>query len=326
LTEVSKNEPILQKGLNDVKEFINHENGEIKEKYTYTAMLVALNDQTIQIQRALEEVKDEYDILIQSSLYARQGILQPQVLSPSHLLNILKNSHESFPRDLQVPLTLSDANLYQLFNIIGVEAYMVNTNLVYVVKVPLATHYLYNGYKILPFPVKVQGTTNKFTFIHPEKEYIVIDTTKQFYARLHQEDFISCRQMSNNKLVCKQNFPLQIIHSHSHCGALVLQTIRSVPDSCKQRVLELKETLWAPLRDNSCIFIAPAPEQLTVMCLGQNLMNMEIKESGILTFLADCTGYGNKIMIRAVTSHYVNNSDKTLSQPSRWILLVARHP
>jgi hypothetical protein len=293
----------LQKGLNDIKEFINHENGEIKEKYTYTAMLVALNDHAIQIQRALEEVKDEYDILIQSCSYARQGILQSQVLSPSHFLDILKNSQESFPRDLQVPLILSDANLYQLVNIIGIEAYIVNTNLVYVVKVPLATHYLYNVYKILPFPIKVQGTTNKFTFIHPEKEYIIIDTTKQFYARLHHEDLISCRQMSDNKLLCKQNFPLQIIHSSSDFGALMLQPKRSVSDSCEQRVLELKETLWAPLRDNSWIFIAPTPEQLTVMCPGQNPTNTEIKDSGILTFLADCTGYGNKIMIRAITSH-----------------------
>jgi hypothetical protein len=44
-------------------------------------------------------------------------------------------------------------------------------------------------------------------------------------------------------------------------------------------------------------------------------MNMEIKETGILTFLADCTGYGNKIMIRAITSHYVNNSAKDIIPP-----------
>jgi hypothetical protein len=53
-------------------------------------MLVALNDLAIQIQRALEEVKDEY-ILIQCCLNAKQGIMQPQVLSPIHLIEILKS-------------------------------------------------------------------------------------------------------------------------------------------------------------------------------------------------------------------------------------------
>jgi hypothetical protein len=212
-------------------------------------------------------------------------------------------------------VTLSAAKLYQLINIIGIEAYTVNMNLVYVVQVPLASHYSYHVHKILPFPIKVQGTSNKFTFIHPEKEYIITDTTKQFYARLRHEELISCTQMYNNKLVCKQNFPLPIIHSSSDYGALMLQPIRSVPDSCEQRVLELKETLWAPLRDNSWIFIAPIPEQTTVMCPDQNPMNMEIKDSGLLTFLADCTGYGKKTMIRAIASHYVNNTDKDTTPP-----------
>jgi hypothetical protein len=108
----------LDKGLTEIKKFINNENGEIREKYTYTAILVALNDHAIQVQRALEEVKGECSILIQSCLNAKQGIMQPQVLSPSHLIDILKSSQNSFPRDLQVPVTLSEVYLYQLVNIV----------------------------------------------------------------------------------------------------------------------------------------------------------------------------------------------------------------
>jgi ATP-dependent 26S proteasome regulatory subunit len=111
LNDVSNNELILENGLTEIKKFVNKENREIKEKYTYTAMLVALNDHAIQIQRALEEVKDEYNILIQSCMNAKQGIMQPQVLSPRHLIEVLKTSRDSFPRDLQVPVTLSEAYL-----------------------------------------------------------------------------------------------------------------------------------------------------------------------------------------------------------------------
>jgi hypothetical protein len=87
----------------------------------YTAMLVALNGHAIQIQRALEEIKDEYNILIQSCLSARQGIMQPQVLSPGNLTEILKSSQGSFPSDLKVPVTLSKAYLHQLISIVSVE-------------------------------------------------------------------------------------------------------------------------------------------------------------------------------------------------------------
>jgi hypothetical protein len=59
LHDVSRTELVLEEGLDEVKKLINHENGEIKQKYTHTAILIALNDHAIQIQRALEEVKNE---------------------------------------------------------------------------------------------------------------------------------------------------------------------------------------------------------------------------------------------------------------------------
>jgi hypothetical protein len=58
----------LETGLTEIKKFINEENGEIREKFTYTAMLVTLNNHAVQIHRVLKEVKDEYSILIQACL------------------------------------------------------------------------------------------------------------------------------------------------------------------------------------------------------------------------------------------------------------------
>jgi hypothetical protein len=63
LNDVTKNELILERGLQDIKNFVKEENGIIKRKYTYTSMLM-LNDHAIQLQRALEEIKDEYEIII----------------------------------------------------------------------------------------------------------------------------------------------------------------------------------------------------------------------------------------------------------------------
>jgi hypothetical protein len=83
-------------------------------------MLVALNDHAIQTQRALEEVKNEYDVLFQSCLNVRNGVMQPQILPPSHLVQILKGSQDSFPRDLQIPIPLSEAYAYQLIKIVTV--------------------------------------------------------------------------------------------------------------------------------------------------------------------------------------------------------------
>jgi hypothetical protein len=110
LNDVSKKELILEE-IRDIKNFVNEENGESEQKYTYISMLLMLNGHAIQLQRT-SEVRDEYDIIIQSSMIAKGGIIQPQVLSPSRMIHILKSSEDSSPRELQVPVPVSNAYAY----------------------------------------------------------------------------------------------------------------------------------------------------------------------------------------------------------------------
>jgi hypothetical protein len=93
------------------------------------------------------------------------------------------------------------------------------------------------------------------------------------------------------------------------------QPIRTIPESCTQRILELRETLWTPLRDNSWIFVAPTSDHRNVICPNQEPSEIEIKGSGTLTFLADCTGYGEKLMMRSITTHSVNRINKDFIPP-----------
>jgi hypothetical protein len=73
----------------------------------------------------------------------------------------------------------------------------------------------------------------------------------------------------------------------------MLQPIRLISQSCSQKTVDLKETLWISLRDNAWIYVAPMQAHLTVLCKGQKPMDVEIKGNGVLTFLSACTGYGN---------------------------------
>jgi hypothetical protein len=62
--------------------------------------------------------------------------------------------------------------------------HILGDKLVYMLKVPLTSHNVYDMYRILPFPIKVTDTKDKYTFMQPEREIILIDKTKQFYVRL----------------------------------------------------------------------------------------------------------------------------------------------
>ena len=110
----------LTRELHQVVKFIIVGNKKIWNGYALTALLLTFSDHATVIQKAIEEVRDVYNTVIQVCLRLRNGIIQPQVLRPSRLIQILKTSQGSFPRDLEVPVILSHAYACVLFDVISV--------------------------------------------------------------------------------------------------------------------------------------------------------------------------------------------------------------
>jgi hypothetical protein len=100
LHDVSTNELTLTRELNNILNVINVGNEKIENSYALTALLLMLNDHAMGIWQAIEE-KYVYNTVIQVCLHWRNGIVQPQVLPPSCVTQILKISQDSFPRDVE---------------------------------------------------------------------------------------------------------------------------------------------------------------------------------------------------------------------------------
>jgi len=84
-------------------------------------------------------------------LHWRNGIVQPQVLRPSRLSQILQISQDSFPCDLVVPVVPSRAYACVLFDIVSVDVFLVENNLVCTVQVPLVMHSVSSAFRITLF-------------------------------------------------------------------------------------------------------------------------------------------------------------------------------
>jgi hypothetical protein len=163
--------------------------------------------------------------------------------------------------------------------------------------------------------MQVKGMEGRFTLIEPEKEFILTNNDKGFYVKLDQTDIQQCKRIQVKELICKQDFPLFSSHSNTDCEVLMLQPIRLIPQSCIQKIVDLKETLWLSLKENAWIYVAPVPESLTVLCTGQKPTDVEIKGSGVFTFLSACTGYGNTVILRSLSVHSDNNTNKDINRP-----------
>jgi hypothetical protein len=110
----------------------------------------------------------------------------------------------------------------------------------------------------------------------------VTDGIKGFYTKLAQTDIHLCKMIQVKDLICKLDFTLFSSHSSTDCEVLLLQPKRLILQSCTQRIVDLKETFWIPLGDSAWIYVAPVPECLMMLCIGQKPTDIEITDSGVL--------------------------------------------
>jgi hypothetical protein len=123
-----------------------------------------------------------------------------------------------------------------IVNIIDFDVFIKDSFLVYVMCLPLTDHVNYNVYHVLPLPIRIKNAETRFTFILPEREYLLMDVAKQYYARLKADEIKECKLISSYHRLCRQNNPVQVTHLHEECEVEMLQSIRTTPPSCSQRI------------------------------------------------------------------------------------------
>jgi len=315
LLAVSENERVLSKGLDEMAKHINERDGEIKDIFTGTSMLLTVNEHTMQLERAISECRREYNILIDAIINSQKGILQPHIITPAQIVKQMKASQTDIPSDLSVPIPLSATYQNLIVNIIDFDVFIKDNFLVYVIRLPLTDHVHYNVYHVLPLPIKIKNTDTRFTFILPEREYLLMDVAKQYYARLKVDEIKECKLVSSYHRVCKQNSPVQVTHLHEECEVEMLQSIRTIPPSCSQRIAEINQTIWTRLRDNEWLYVAPRPDVLTILCSKQEPSDIEIVGTGKLILHSACKAYGARVLIQAQTIMTTNNTEKDIIPP-----------
>ena len=140
------------------------------------------------------------------------------------------------PNELSFPIPLSATCQNLILNIIDLDVFIKGNFLVYVICLPLTN---YNLYHTLPLPIKIKGTDNRFTFILPERECLLMNVAKGYYMTLNVNEIKECKLISSYHRVCKQNNPVQIAQLHEECEVEMLQSIGTIPSGCSRRTAEI---------------------------------------------------------------------------------------
>jgi ribosomal protein L10 len=151
---VSENEKILSKSLDKTAKHINERDGEIKETFTGTSMLLTVNEHTMHLERALDECRREHNILIDAVTNSQKGILQTHIITPAQIMKQMKASQADIPSELSLPIPMSATYQSLLVNIIDLDVLKKGNLHVYVICLPLTNQINYNLITFFHYPSK----------------------------------------------------------------------------------------------------------------------------------------------------------------------------
>lgn len=314
LNTMEQNVAILEKGLENLKDFMNNNSKQVSRTFSYFNIMFKLNQYSITINKVLSDIQFECELVLQAIVNAQKGILQPHIITPNKIFKIIKSDKIDKPKDLSLPfpLSLSYGNL--LLKIIDFDVYLNNDILCYIIKLPLTDDTVYNTYKVLPLPINMNNTNNKFLFIQPEQKYLLVDKAKRYYVKMSEQVFQKCKEINNYWRICKQSFAIMLTHSHEECEYKMIQPIRKIPDDCSKRIITLNQTLWTKLDNNEWLFATPKEghsEIVTILCNNQEPQDVIIKGTGKLKLFKRCKCYGLNTFLQSeeVVKSNVTNKD-----------------
>jgi hypothetical protein len=173
------------------------------------------------VNNALILLQGNVDLLLDSVLHAQGGKVHPEIVSPRMLIEALRESQASFPRDTVLPFALSTDLTSVVYKVCDVQVYIQNGRLSYVVNTPLVDKGEFKVYYLTPVPISV--SQDKLVYIRTEKPILCIDNRRHYYFSSDQE-LQMCKEPTRQKYVCKQSKPLLSSLMQDECAVRLLNT------------------------------------------------------------------------------------------------------
>jgi hypothetical protein len=155
LADVEQNDKLVKQGLVEIQTYLDSLSTETAEKLTMFEAKFMIEKHITLVNNALILLQRNVDLLLDSVLHAQVGRVQPQIVPPKLLLDSLRESRASFPRDTVLPFSLSADSTSLVYKVCDVQVYIQNGRLSYVISVPFVDKGEFKVYYLTPVPIPV---------------------------------------------------------------------------------------------------------------------------------------------------------------------------
>lgn len=231
----------------------------------------------------INNLKDDFDIIFQATLFAKEGTLHPSLLTKEKLFEIAKSSFTN-KQDEKYPL--KDMNSFDNFKkLIKLNMYVEKGKLLYVILIPFTNNQNYSIYSVSP---QIVNLTLGFGYIKPFSKFYIVHDKYQIYIPLTKDEYDKCKFMENNR-ICFNTYIYKKLNSDSPCELQLIfnKEIKNI-EKCDIRITKENKSHWTKSLDlNKIYYTVPTEETIKITCNKVETM-ATIKNSGILKLSEKC--------------------------------------
>lgn len=290
ISQINRDAEVFNKNIDNLRAFTK-KTSQMLEQVDFKANL---NSHLTHLIIFAERLTLQYTQLTDAILFAKANILHPSIMTPTQLINSLKESFHYLPSGSTYPVALDPDLSSQILAVSNINLYYEAKRLICVIRIPLVTSIVFNLYNIIPFPSHYNRST--YFFIQPKVKYLALCDDKRQYTTF--DDLNTCKLIDENERVCSAVTPISSTLMNPICETEATFIRQKVPKQCQVQPISLESPIWRKLHGrNTWLYAIPQSSPITITCHVHPSYDILLNYSGLFSLNPGCTAYSGSTIL-----------------------------
>lgn len=251
-------------------------------------------------------IEDNLNDVLNSITFARLKIIHTSIINPQDLVNSLQEISQNLQRN-NLPLPINLSKVAQYLDIIELKAFQVNSELIFVLNIPLVDPQTYSVYKLYPIPI-LDNRTGLHHILSTSQKYIARDDDSLMFIPI--SDLKECKPLYFNTKLCSNLFAYPI-DNKAICEARLFKNFKNLPENCQTSFIFSQGYNIQKLEENIWLAITAEPLHATINCPEKSSKTEIILRNSVIKLQPNCYAYVGITKIQASSNDVVDIKDDT---------------